>query len=112
MELTIALPLGLLFGGAVEKERSVCCTVFVAGLMGIRFSDDKFARWNHQPHCGNTFRSESLRSGGQKLRSDTHDKIERRVPLIRVAMGVGLIAGALCRRHAFGRRVFDHQVHR
>jgi len=34
MELTIALPLGLLFGGAVEKEKRLLY-LFVAGLMGI-----------------------------------------------------------------------------
>jgi O-antigen ligase len=34
MELTIALPLGLLFAGAVEKERRLLY-LFVAGLMGI-----------------------------------------------------------------------------
>ena len=34
MELTIALPLGLLFAGAVEKERRIIY-VFIAGLMGV-----------------------------------------------------------------------------
>ena len=34
MELTIALPLGLLFGGVVEKDKRLLY-VFVAGLMGI-----------------------------------------------------------------------------
>lgn len=34
MELTIALPLGLLFSGAVEKEKRLLY-IFVAGLMGI-----------------------------------------------------------------------------
>ena len=34
MELTIALPLGLLFSGAVEKEKQLLY-VFVAGLMGV-----------------------------------------------------------------------------
>ena len=34
MELTIALPLGLLFAGAVEKEK-ILLYVFVAGLMGV-----------------------------------------------------------------------------
>ena len=34
MELTIALPLGLLFSGAVEKEKRLLY-LFVAGLMGI-----------------------------------------------------------------------------
>lgn len=34
MELTIALPLGLLFAGAVEKEK-ILLYLFVAGLMGV-----------------------------------------------------------------------------
>jgi len=34
MELTIALPLGLLFSGVVEKERRVLY-LFIAGLMGV-----------------------------------------------------------------------------
>ncbi len=34
MELAIALPLGLLFGGAVEKEKRLLY-LFVAGLMGV-----------------------------------------------------------------------------
>jgi hypothetical protein len=34
MELTISLPLGLLFAGAVEKEKRLLY-VFVAGLMGV-----------------------------------------------------------------------------
>lgn len=34
MELTLALPLGLLFSGAVEKEKRVIY-LFVAGLMGV-----------------------------------------------------------------------------
>ena len=34
MELTIALPLGLLFSGVVEKERSILY-LFIAGLMGV-----------------------------------------------------------------------------
>src|SRR5215217_790970 len=34
MELTIALPLGLLFAGAVEKERRIIY-LFIAGLMGV-----------------------------------------------------------------------------
>ena len=34
MELTIALPLGLLFAGAVEKEK-ILLYVFAAGLMGV-----------------------------------------------------------------------------
>jgi O-antigen ligase len=34
MELTIALPLGLLFAGAVEKERRIIY-FFIAGLMGV-----------------------------------------------------------------------------
>jgi O-antigen ligase len=34
MELTIALPLGLLFGGAVEKEKRLLY-IFIVGLMGI-----------------------------------------------------------------------------
>ena len=34
MELTIALPLGLLFAGAVEKEKRIIY-LFVAGLMGV-----------------------------------------------------------------------------
>jgi O-antigen ligase len=34
MELTIALPLGLLFAGAVQKERRIIY-VFIAGLMGV-----------------------------------------------------------------------------
>ena len=34
MELTIALPLGLLFAGAVEKERRILYA-FIAGLMGV-----------------------------------------------------------------------------
>jgi O-antigen ligase len=34
MELTTALPLGLLFAGAVEKERRIIY-VFIAGLMGV-----------------------------------------------------------------------------
>ena len=34
MELTIALPLGLLFGGAVEKEKRLLY-IFMAGLMGV-----------------------------------------------------------------------------
>ncbi|HEY0725091.1 MAG TPA: O-antigen ligase family protein [Pyrinomonadaceae bacterium] len=34
MELTIALPLGLLFSGAVEKEKRIIY-LFIAGLMGV-----------------------------------------------------------------------------
>ena len=34
MELTIALPLGLLFAGAVEKEKRIIY-LFIAGLMGV-----------------------------------------------------------------------------
>ena len=34
MELTIALPLGLLFAGAVDKEKRIIY-VFIAGLMGV-----------------------------------------------------------------------------
>jgi O-antigen ligase len=34
MELTIALPLGLLFSGAVEKEKRLIF-IFIAGLMGV-----------------------------------------------------------------------------
>lgn len=34
MELTIALPLGLVFAGAIEKEK-ILLYVFVAGLMGV-----------------------------------------------------------------------------
>ena len=34
MELTIALPLGLLFAGAVDKEKRLIY-LFIAGLMGV-----------------------------------------------------------------------------
>jgi O-antigen ligase len=34
MELTIALPLGLLFAGAVDKEKRII-SLFIAGLMGV-----------------------------------------------------------------------------
>ena len=34
MELTIALPLGLLFAGAVEREKKILF-IFIAGLMGV-----------------------------------------------------------------------------
>src|SRR5688500_20411425 len=34
MELTIALPLGLLFAGAVDKEKRLLF-IFIAGLMGV-----------------------------------------------------------------------------
>ena len=34
MELTIALPLGLLFAGAVEKEKRIIY-LFIAGIMGV-----------------------------------------------------------------------------
>ena len=50
MELTIALPLGLLFAGAVDKEKRLIY-LFIAGLMGVALVMTSFARRHHQSGC-------------------------------------------------------------
>ena len=51
MELTIALPLGLLFAGAVEKEKTTALPVH-RRTDGRCARDDHFARRHHQSGCG------------------------------------------------------------
>ncbi len=51
MELTIALPLGLLFAGAVDKEKRLLF-IFIAGLDGRRARNDCITRRDYQSHCG------------------------------------------------------------
>jgi len=91
MELTIALPLGLLFAGAIEKERRLLY-LFVAGLMGIALVMTS-SRGGIISLVAEILFFVAVTSIWRPNNSDRHKRNDRlKGVLIRVGLGVGLLA--------------------